>query len=166
MTGKNLPWAIDYEYSLICDFDSDSQLELVVSGNDGYITIWNLETSSNTLSWNVFAGNPLHQSAYLSTITSSTPTNKSILDADKIYNYPNPVYGNSTIIRYHPGVKGIANIRIFNLAGEQIAEYEQDTSPNVDNEIEWEFGDIASGVYYCAIELNGANVIHKIAVIR
>ena len=90
---------------------------------------------------------------------------------NKAYNWPNPVYGSSTNIRYYVSEDSDVKIKIVDLAGELVAELNNKARGGFDNETVWDVSKIQSGVYYAYIEVKGssgnsANKIIKIAVIK
>ena len=89
----------------------------------------------------------------------------------RAYNYPNPVYGGETAIRYYVDEDSKINIKIFDLAGDFVAELNDDAQGEMDNETFWNVNDIQSGVYLARIEATGASgksesVVIKIAVVK
>lgn len=89
----------------------------------------------------------------------------------RAYNYPNPVYNGETAIRYFVNEDSKINIKIFDLAGDFVAELKADAEGGLDNETIWNVNSIQSGVYLARIEaisLSGEteSVIIKIAVVK
>ncbi|HPN38403.1 MAG TPA: T9SS type A sorting domain-containing protein [Melioribacteraceae bacterium] len=90
---------------------------------------------------------------------------------ERAYNWPNPVYGNSTFIRYYVKNSSNVNIKIFDLAGSLVDEINTYGFGGSDNEVEWDVSEVQSGVYFARIEANegssnsGLKII-KIAVIK
>ncbi len=70
----------------------------------------------------------------------------------RAYNYPNPVYDGETFIRYYVSEDSKINIKIFDLAGDYVAELNDDAQGGMDNETLWNVADIQSGVYLARIE--------------
>ncbi len=90
---------------------------------------------------------------------------------ERAYNWPNPVYGTSTFIRYYVKENSNINIKIFDLAGALVDELNASAIGGNDNEVEWNVSNIQSGVYLARIEAKGefgnsAVKIIKIAVIK
>ena len=87
-----------------------------------------------------------------------------------VYNFPNPTEGNATLIRYRLGEEAEVHIKIFNLAGDLVAELSGPGQAHTENEISWDLADIASGIYLCRVEATGASgtktVFCKIAVAK
>lgn len=90
---------------------------------------------------------------------------------DKAYNWPNPVYGSETFIRYYVSEDSDVNIKIFDLAGDLAAELSDKARGGLDNETKWDVSRIQSGVYFANIEVKGfsgqsSSKLIKIAVIK
>jgi hypothetical protein len=90
---------------------------------------------------------------------------------ERAYNWPNPVYGIQTNIRYFVSEDSDIKIRIFDLAGDLVADLENKASGGFDNETVWNVEKIMSGVYYARIEVKSisgktASKLIKIAVIK
>lgn len=89
----------------------------------------------------------------------------------RVYNWPNPVYENSTNIRYYVSENSNVTIKIFDAAGDFVEELNTTAVGGMDNEISWNVSNIQSGVYFARVEaagLSGKNgyKIIKIAVIK
>ena len=83
------------------------------------------------------------------------PLTSEFFPASRAYNWPNPVdraHGYKTHIRYY--VKNPANvhIRIFDLAGDQVTEFDGPGAGGLDNEVDWNVANIQSGIYFARIE--------------
>ncbi|MCH8023853.1 MAG: T9SS type A sorting domain-containing protein [Candidatus Marinimicrobia bacterium] len=93
-----------------------------------------------------------------------------VLDRARVYNYPNPVTGGRTTIRFYTGSATRANIRIFTVEGLPVQEVTlTDLATNDYNEWVWQVGDNPSGLYYAVVEVVGAqteSVLVKIAVVK
>jgi hypothetical protein len=87
-----------------------------------------------------------------------------------VYNYPNPTEGGSTTIRYSLNQPADVNIRIYDLAGDFIEEMAGAGNAPADNEVTWNLGNVASGVYFARVEARGQTstdiAIIKIAVVK
>jgi hypothetical protein len=102
---------------------------------------------------------------------SETDKINSFFPTNRAYNYPNPVYNGETAIRYFVNEDSKINIKIFDLAGDFVAELNADAQGGLDNETIWNVSNIQSGVYLARIEANGLSgksesVIIKIAVVK
>ncbi|MDX9925681.1 MAG: T9SS type A sorting domain-containing protein, partial [Ignavibacteriaceae bacterium] len=93
------------------------------------------------------------------------------LPEKSVYNYPNPVTGNKTNIRYYLKESSEIKIMIFDLAGALVAELNSSGIGGFENETVWDVSNISSGVYYAHVDIKGnsgnsGNKIIKIAVIK
>jgi len=93
------------------------------------------------------------------------------LPADKVYNWPNPVYENQTFIRYYlNGNASSVNVRILDLSGELVATLKGTSVSRADNEVKWDVSSVQSGIYYGVVEadIDGSTEkrIIKIAVVK
>ena len=96
---------------------------------------------------------------------------ENLLPEGKVYNWPNPVYGNETNIRFYVNEDSKVNIKIFDMGGQIAAEFQKDASGNIDNEVVWNVAGIKSGVYFAHVEAvsksgKTEHKIVKIAVIK
>ena len=93
-----------------------------------------------------------------------------LLSKSQVYNWPNPVYGSTTAIRYHTAVAATINVKIYDIAGSSIAELQGTSAAGVDGEITWDVSNIQSGVYLARVEARGGGKtdvsIIKIAVVK
>ncbi len=92
------------------------------------------------------------------------------LPKERVYNWPNPVYGSTTNIRYFTTEPAKVIVRIFDLAGESVTELKGDSPGGIDTEIVWDVSGIQSGVYLAHVEASSGGrtdaVIFKIAVVK
>jgi len=101
---------------------------------------------------------------------SSVPLSTDFLPASRVYNWPNPVYGNSTHIRFYCPQDASIAIAIFDIAGKKITELSGKAFGGVDTEILWDVTHVQSGVYLARVEASNQNQtqarIIKIAVVK
>ena len=93
-----------------------------------------------------------------------------VLDKSRVYNYPNPVTGSRTTIRFYTGDATRASIRIYTVDGLAVAKVEiPSLISDGYNEWIWEIGDNPGGLYYGVVEVQGSKTVSaliRIAVIR
>ena len=98
------------------------------------------------------------------------PHTQEFLPKSRVYNWPNPVYGKSTHIRYYSPEDANVVVTIIDLSGVKITELKGRGTAGMDNEILWNVSNIQSGVYLARIEAKGAtqnsSAIIKIAVVK
>jgi len=101
---------------------------------------------------------------------SGSPVSSSFFPRERVYNWPNPVYENTTWIRFFVSENARVNVRVFDLAGDLVSEFSADATGGVDNEIAWDVSDVQSGIYFARVEANGSsgsgNAVIKVAVVR
>ncbi|MEW6507283.1 MAG: T9SS type A sorting domain-containing protein [Bacteroidota bacterium] len=135
----------------------------------GILAFWSLSNLSGKEYWiNEFAGSS--NSSYVSAADSKSKT-ADYFPPEKAYNWPNPVYGNETNIRYFVAEDSEVSIKIFDLSGDLVANLISKATGGIDNEVRWNVSGIQSGVYYARIEAKSstgkrANKLIKIAVIK
>ncbi len=151
---------------LLNKFNSNLYLSLIASGK---LYVWNIGSSTGELYWSSLYGDQ----ANTSFVPAASSTNKinSFFPTERAYNYPNPVYGDETNIRYFVSEDSKINIRIFDLAGDFVAELNDNATGGFDNETIWDVKNVQSGVYLARVEAVGAsgkteNTVIKIAVIK
>jgi hypothetical protein len=155
-----------YGSSVIFDYENKLVYSgLVPSGLLG----WSVSSTTGRKDWAELFGNNLNHSSLSS--ASNTNTINEFFPTSRAYNYPNPVYNGQTAIRYFVGEDSKINIKIFDLAGDYVAELNDNAQGGLDNETVWNVSDIQSGVYLARIEANGSSgktetVIIKIAVVK
>jgi hypothetical protein len=93
---------------------------------------------------------------------------------DRVYNWPNPVdrnHGYRTHIRYYVASASRVHIKIIDLAGDRVTEFDGPGTGGIDNEVEWDVSGIQSGIYFAHVEAQGTDgssgsAVIKIAVIK
>lgn len=79
--------------------------------------------------------------------------NTELLQQETFFVYPNPVQAGTGIIRFMPGKDCSWEIRIFNMAGDLVTYESGDAGAGLTQEIEWQTGGLAPGVYYVCLRL-------------
>lgn len=147
-----------------------SHTVLLAASSNGYLNAWNLTAPAFSPVWHDAYGttgnNPVVE------LNGDPVVLKEYFPAQRAYNWPNPVYENTTNIRFYVAEDSKVTVKIFDLAGGLAGELSlADAKGGMDNEIEWNVSDIQSGVYLARIEAEGisgkkGHSIIKIAVIR
>jgi hypothetical protein len=100
----------------------------------------------------------------------SSPVSSEFLPKSRVYNWPNPVYGSTTNIRYYTSENASITVMIFDLAGLKIAELKAQAKGGLDGELVWDVSKIQSGVYLARVEAAGNSrtevAFFKIAVVK
>jgi len=133
------------------------------------LSVWCIGSIDGNLFWAEENGSNFNSSFVEAPLNSNRIAE--FFPSNRAYNYPNPVYDGMTQIRYYVSEDSKINIKIFDLAGDFVAELNNDARGGFDNETIWNVNDIQSGVYLARIEATGTsgkteiNII-KIAVIK
>ncbi|MGB8316994.1 MAG: T9SS type A sorting domain-containing protein, partial [Ignavibacteriaceae bacterium] len=150
-------------------FENNGKISMAAINSENNFSAWVIGASSGTIYWGEENGNSLNNS-FLNTAQNTSVINE-FFPKEKAYNYPNPVYNNQTFIHYYVSEDSKINIKIFDLAGDFVAELNDNAKGGMDNETMWKVNDIQSGVYLARIEAAGSsgktetNII-KIAIIK
>jgi hypothetical protein len=142
---------------------------LAVLNDQNNLTAWSISSVEGNLYWSEEFGNPQNTS-FLDAADNTNRIN-AFFPPDRAYNYPNPVYEGATNIRYYVSEDSKINIKIFDLAGDFVAELNDDAPGGMDNETVWNVSNIQSGIYLTRIEAvstsgNSEFAIIKIAVVK
>jgi hypothetical protein len=129
----------------------------------------NTAYSPQNFLWSQFGKDAVHSNFAVST-PSSLPLSASFFPKDRLYNWPNPVYGLTTRIRFYVAEDASISIKIFDVAGTSITELHGTGKAGFDNEILWDVSRIQTGVYLARVEAKSSNhtdsAIIKIAVVK
>ena len=144
-----------------------SCLSILTENNDLYS--WQIGSEFGNCFWAGELGDS-YNSSYVGSAESTTAETE-YFPTDKAYNWPNPVYENETNIRYYVSENSDVNIKIFDLAGDFVAELNDRALGGYDNETKWDVSNIQSGIYFARISVKSdggqsAEKIIKIAVIK
>ena len=172
-TGKIINgFPLTFGTQIIADpilFSANNKTGLAGLDNSNTFSGWSVSSTQSKIDWAEVYGNNLNSSA-ISKATESQKIN-SFFPSNRAYNYPNPVYDGQTAIRYFVNEDSKINIKIFDLAGDFVAELSDDAQGGMDNETIWIVSDVQSGVYLARIEAVGSSgqtesVIIKIAIVK
>lgn len=147
---------------------------LVVPSVDGYLYSWTIKPglTQAKVFWSNYLRDEKH-SNYFSRefvpIIGKPPIDK-VLYEDEVYNWPNPTYGDFTFIRVKTYYPARVNVKIFDVSGFKVDEFDFSTVADFETEIRWDVKNVKSGIYYARIEANSAGMndvkIIKIAVVK
>lgn len=148
--------------------DFNKQVYLTAVGTSGKVYTYRERYSSAVAGWNGIYGT---NSNSTNVIDAPVSSNTFSFDETRAYNWPNPVYDNETFIRYYVGSDSDVEIKIFDIAGDHVAELTDEAIGGYDNETSWNVSGIQSGVYFAHLKVTGksggsATKIIKIAVIK
>lgn len=154
-------------------YDSQTgSLYLAAIGMDGYLYSWTFKGSSaSQILWGNLLGNNYHMNSVTSPLASQPPVpTASLMPADQVYNWPNPVTGGMTKIHFYLRDNARVSISIYSFAGSKVADIVTNGIGGIANEVDWNVGDVQSGVYFARVEAVSSNArdvqIIKIAVVK
>jgi hypothetical protein len=172
-TGKTLtsfPLTVGSELSAAPFIYTDSEgTNLLIISQANTVSNWRIGLSEASINWSgQYADN--NNSSYVQAAGSETSQN-TFFPKERAYNWPNPVFEEDTHIRYYVSENSEINIKIFDIAGDFVAELNDYANGGFDNETTWNVSNIQSGVYIARIEAKSSsgkteNVSIKIAVIK
>jgi hypothetical protein len=113
------------------------------------------------VSVNLFAGNNKH--------LYNDPDNgsgTSLNDDYKLYqNYPNP-FNPVTKISYKINLEGYVTLKVYNLVGQVIRVMVDEYQKPGNYEVEFDAGDLSTGVYLYKLQINGFTSVKRMTLIR
>ena len=168
VNGFPISFGIPLEVDAVL-FNAGNKIGLAGIDKSNSFKGWSISSILSRIDWAETNGNNANTSNLAK--ASETEKNNSFFPTSRAYNYPNPVYDGETAIRYFVGEDSKVNIKIFDLAGDFVAELNDDALGGLDNETVWNVSNIQSGVYLARIEASGSSgktesVIIKIAVVK
>lgn len=153
-------------------FDLSGDVGLAVGCDDGFLYVYHLpyRYEASRMPWPMIHQNILHTGFYPTALYPPAPvTAGELLPNSSVYAYPNPVRS-STKIRYSLGQMAQVKVEIYTLAGERVSMMDGPGFPGTENEVAWDAGPYASGVYFCRVEAKAGGKSHvrikKIAVVK
>ncbi len=148
--------------------NEDGKLFYHTVSDSGWYQVFQLSSSEKEIHWNGSRGNFLSQNS--SSVPKSSLRKQEFLPKNLVYNWPNPVYDGKTNIRYYVSEDSKINIRIFDLAGDFVAELKSSAKGGIESETVWDVSGIQSGIYLARVEaVSGTKkdfAIIKIAIIK
>jgi len=80
-------------------------------------------------------------------------------------NYPNP-FNASTEIRYSLPAAARVSLRVFNVRGEQVATLAEGCRETGTYTVRWDPGELASGIYFCRLQVGALSRTVKMVLLR
>lgn len=145
-------------------YNANGKTNLAVLNDQGVLSAWSISSIEGKLFWAEENGNPQNTS-FIPAAENNNAVNE-FFPTSRAYNYPNPVYEGSTNIRYFVSEDSKINIKIFDLAGDFVAELDDDAQGGMDNETVWNVSNIQSGVYLTRIEAVSNSGKSEFAIIK
>jgi hypothetical protein len=150
-------------------FDADgNNLFLSSSTTSNHFFTWRL-SNSGKISWANYFGNNFNNS-FLEKAESSEYISE-YFPLNRTYNWPNPVYGNETNIRTYVSEDSNVDVKVFDIAGDLVDEFEFFANGGLDTEFSWNVENIESGAYFARLEVKSNSgksetKIIKIAIVK
>jgi hypothetical protein len=150
-------------------FNYQDKTCLATINEDNLLIAWTIGSTRGKIKWKeLYANN--ENTSFVPAAENTNRINE-FFPENRAYNYPNPVYEGTTNIRYYVSEDSKINIKIFDLAGDYVAELNDEAQGGMDNETIWNVGDVQSGVYFARIEANSTSgkteqAVIKIAVVK
>lgn len=158
--------------AVMTDLDGDSESELLVPCDDGFVYAWKLPWQHYDWEddpWPMQGRDPSHTNYFPAGDLPELPEFASLILEKKAYSYPNPAT-EKAIIRYFLGKDAEVNVRIYDLAGDLVEEFDHSGVGGESNESEWDCSRVASGIYLCRVEAKASHrkevAFCKIAVVK
>jgi len=133
------------------------------------VNIMQISSNFGKISW----GNEYGNTANNSVVSEAESKNKNTkyFPEESAYNWPNPVYGNETNIRFYVKDNSVAEVKIFDLSGDLVDELSMNAIGGVENEIVWDVKNIHSGIYFASLKVksqsgNTGSKVIKIAIVK
>jgi hypothetical protein len=154
---------------------ADSVFLVVASSQSGSISGWMTGRTSGAAQsgkypWPQYQHDPSHSGVDGSTIGNGIAISNEFFPKTRAYNWPNPAYSGTTQIRYYLNSDAKVHIKIFDLAGDLVTQFDGPGHGGFDNEVSWDVSGVQSGVYFAHLEANGASsngsAVIKIAVVH
>lgn len=142
---------------------------LTLINEDKELIVWGIENISEVNGWTSKYANK-YNNAFMEASSQGNVIDE-FFPKDKAYNWPNPVYGDETKIRFFVKENSSVVVKIFDLAGDFVAELNGNATGGMDNELTWDVQNIQSGVYLAHLNVESVfgksdNKLIKIAVIK
>ncbi|MBK7103913.1 MAG: T9SS type A sorting domain-containing protein [Ignavibacteriae bacterium] len=152
--------------NIIIKRENDLLLSATSSKNE--ISNWSIN-SLGEVQWGSKFGNNLNSAS----INSAKNENyiSEFFPQNKTYNWPNPVYENETFIRTYVSEDSKVIVKIFDLAGDLVDEFNFNAVGGLDSEYSWNVTNIQSGAYLAHLEVTSnsgksESKIIKIAIVK
>lgn len=162
-------YSIGYSTSYFGSLDNeDNQLKYVFVSDSGHIQIVKISNQTKPIFWTSKKGD-LSGNSFVNFNSRLRPVTE-FLPKDKVYNWPNPVYGNQTYFRIYVSEDANVNIRIYDYSGSFVDEITGTAIGGLENEFVWNVSQIESGIYMARVEVSSKNKsdfkIIKVAVVK
>ncbi|MEA2064565.1 MAG: immune inhibitor A [Gemmatimonadota bacterium] len=161
------------------DLDGNGSLDLLLADSEGYLYAYDTGHPGLDIQWAGLGAGPSRSGINLRLQSHpGNPASGEVLMENLCYVYPNPLRpadGGKVHIVYRLGREDVSRVtaKILTVSGEKVAGLEGLTvsAAGLSNEIIWDAGQVASGVYLVLITADSAGggtvrVVRKVAVIK
>jgi flagellar hook assembly protein FlgD len=101
-----------------------------------------------------------------SQLTGMEINNNQTAEEYYIKNYPNP-FNPKTEIRYNLGTAGSVSLKVFDTNGKTVKDIINGKQNSGQHTVEFDGNELPSGVYFCALIVNGVNIqITKMVLLK
>ena len=173
-TLNGFPFANIYNGSTpatLVDFDNNNQIKLIMGHSNGVLMLNLRRDASELKPWITYRGSTLRQGSFASTgfVSNAEETNVPVMNA-LLGNYPNP-FNPETTICYTTKAEAKARLEIFNIKGQKIRTLVDTVLKEGNHSIVWNGRDdysreVASGVYFYRLSIEGKSYQHKMLLLK
>jgi len=140
-----------------------------LTGNDsGFVQLIQISDEEKIIKWTLNSNNLFNHN--VSEIPAGSFYQDEFLPKSKVYNWPNPVYGEETYFRVYVSEDAKINIRVYDLSGDFVDEINTTALAGIETDIKWNVSNVKSGVYFARIEAKSESKsdfkIIKVAVVK
>ncbi len=160
---------------VIDDLDGDNRLEMIMTGDDGGLFVWDLEAPDDTalMPWPKLFGDSKNSAinGQIRTPTDATDNPAGLPDRFGIVgNYPNP-FNPATTIEFALERSGDVRLDIFNVLGQHVATLADGRFEAGRHMVVWDGTDagghqVASGVYFSRLTGEEQHSTHKMMLLK
>ncbi len=87
-------------------------------------------------------------------------------DFELYQNYPNP-FNPKTIINYELRINNFVELKVYDIAGREVATLVNDIMPAGKHEVEFNAEDLSSGVYFYSLNVDGKKMdVKRMALVK
>jgi len=153
-------------------FPASGSIGFSVMDAGGYLHSWQFASPYGTANamWQGAFGDIRHSNFAVNFSGVVQPLATAFFPKDRVYNWPNPVYGTTTQIRFYTSEDAVVNVKVYDLAGSKVADFSGRGFAGTDSEITWDVSNIQSGIYFARVEAVGASssdfAVIKVAVVK
>jgi len=137
----------------LADIDDDGDVEILHVSSNGYLNVWDINSqwSETDFPWPAEFHDPSHTS-YVEMEWHAQQKAGDFMPDKSVYNYPNPVEGSFTVIRYWLDEDAEVSIEIIDLRkGNLVDKFGGPGIGLTNNEVVWNVENVQSGIYFCRV---------------